>query len=58
MTLKEFIKENRDELDGIIARAIGQDINPLQTDAVRRLWVLNTESLYNWAKSEGCYEKI
>ena len=53
MTLKEFIKENRDELDACIARALGEETNPLANDHERRLWVLNDEGLYNWARSEG-----
>jgi hypothetical protein len=53
MTLKEFIKQNRQELDTCIARAIGRDKNPRPNDEERRLWVLNDEGLYNWARSEG-----
>jgi hypothetical protein len=53
MKLADFIRENREELDRCIARALGQDTNPLANDAERRLWVLNDEGLYNWARSEG-----
>ena len=53
MTLKEFIRENRDILDDCIARALGQDTNPRANDTERRLWILNDEGLYNWARSEG-----
>ncbi len=53
MTLKQFIKENRAELDACIARALGQETNPLANDNERRLWVLNDEGLYRWARSEG-----
>ncbi len=53
MTLAEFIKENREQLDSHIAASIGQDTNPLANDNERRLWVLNDEGLYNWARSEG-----
>lgn len=53
MTLAEFIKEHRTELDEAIAKAIGYPKNPYPNDSERRLWVLNDEGLYNWARSEG-----
>ena len=53
MTLKQFIKENRDELDACIARALGEEDNPNANDRERRLWILNDEGLYRWARSEG-----
>lgn len=53
MSLREFIKNNRQELDNCIARALKQDKNPRPNDDERRLWVLNDEGLYNWARSEG-----
>ena len=53
MTLKQFIKEHRAELDAFIARALGLPKNPIPTDAERRLWILNDEGLYRWARSEG-----
>ena len=50
MTMQEFIKQNRDELDMCIQQACpGANKN----DTERRLWVLNDEGLYNWARSEG-----
>ena len=50
MTLKQFIRDNRQELDEVIRRAVpGAAIN----DEERRLWILNDEGLYNWARSEG-----
>jgi hypothetical protein len=52
-TLKQFIQEHRSELDTCIARALKQDANPLPNDSERRLWILNDEGLYNWARSEG-----
>ena len=54
MTLKQFIKEPRAERDACIARALGQDRNPNANDNERRLWILNDEGLYLWARSEGC----
>lgn len=50
MTLKQFIKENRKELDECIQRvAPGSPRN----DNERRLWILNDEGLYRWARSYG-----
>ena len=54
MKLQDFIKEYRQELDEYIARTLGQDENPLPNDNERRLWILNDEGLYRWARSEGC----
>jgi hypothetical protein len=50
MTLKEFIKENKIELDTYIKKAVP---NVSLNDGERRLWILNDEGLYNWARSEG-----
>ena len=49
MTLQKFINQNRKEIDNYI-----KSINPgnRTNDEERRLWILNDESLYNWAKSE------
>ena len=51
MTLANFIKENREELDRCIKRVNPR--NPCFNDEERRLWILNDEGLYNWARSEG-----
>lgn len=53
MTLPEFIKQHRAELDAAIARALHLSHNPRANDAERRAWILNDERLYNWARSEG-----
>ena len=53
MTFKNFIKENRKEIDSFIAAALAREDNPYPNDRERELWVLNDEGLYNWAKSEG-----
>lgn len=55
MTFREFIRENREELDRCIASAIGCEVADLhhRNDEERRFWVLNDEGLYNWARSEG-----
>jgi len=50
MTLKQFIKDNRKELDAAIRRMCD---NYTLNDSESRLWVLNDEGLYNWARSEG-----
>lgn len=50
MTMKDFIKRSQPELDEAIKR---QCPNVRLTDAERRLWILNDEGLYNWARSEG-----
>ena len=45
-TLTEFIKNHRKEIDAMIK-------SPYKNDNERRLWILNDEGLYLWAKSEG-----
>ena len=50
MTLREFIKENREEIDIAIRNKLpGARID----DRERKLWVLNDEGLYHWAKESG-----
>lgn len=70
MTMREFIKANRTELDAAIMARVGNVPRtascycPLSgtdhkhegdkpNDAERRLWILNDEGLYRWARSEG-----
>ena len=55
MTLRAFIKEHRTELDEAIARAMGRTVEdlPYRNDEERRLWILNDEGLYLWARREG-----
>lgn len=50
MTLKNFIRENLEELDACIKRACP---NCRLNDHERRLWILNDEGLYLWARSCG-----
>ena len=50
MTMQKFIRENREELDAAIKRVCD---NCRLNDQERRLWVLNDEGLYRWARSEG-----
>ena len=49
-SLSSWIKENRSEIDSAIRNVVP---NAKIDDAERRMWVLNDEGLYNWAKSEG-----
>jgi hypothetical protein len=51
MTMQQFIRENRTELDECITRAC-PNIGRLNDDE-RRLWILNDEGLYRFARSEG-----
>ena len=46
----EFIRENRGTLDQAIKKVVP---NARLNDEERRLWVLNDEGLYLWARSEG-----
>jgi len=50
MQLRQFIKENRRELDQAIKSAVP---NARLNDEERQLWVLNDEGLYRWARSSG-----
>jgi hypothetical protein len=50
MNMQDFIRENREELDECIQRACP---GAPKNDNERRLWVLNDEGLYMWARSEG-----
>lgn len=50
MKMREFIKQNRKELDECIKRvSLADKLN----DSERQQWILNDESLYNWARSCG-----
>ena len=53
MTLKQFIRENAKEIDIHIAGCLHEDKNPRPNYEERRLWVLNDEFLYNWARGMG-----
>jgi hypothetical protein len=50
MTLAEFIKENKEEIDRAIKSACN---NCKLNNEGRRLWILNDEGLYLWARSNG-----
>lgn len=49
-SMREWIKENREELDRCIHRICS---NCTLNDSDRRQWILNDEGLYLWARSEG-----
>lgn len=51
ISIRTFIRENRKALDQAIWRAC-PGIGTLN-DEDRRLWVLNDEGLYLWARAEG-----
>jgi hypothetical protein len=52
MTLEEFIQENREELDACIQRVVDNPQFEID-DEERRLWILNDEGLYDWARDAG-----
>jgi hypothetical protein len=47
--LTDFIREHKEELDTHIKRTCP---NVSLNNEERRLWILNDEGLYRWAKSE------
>jgi len=64
MTLNNFIRENRSEIDTAINGALYRhdgnggrgtipDPPPKRNDSERALWIQNDEGLYSWARSEG-----
>jgi hypothetical protein len=46
-----FIKENKEEIDKHILHQV-KNIQKINNEE-RRLWILNDENLYSWARSEG-----
>ncbi len=52
MSKREFLKNNRKELDRIIREKLN-DPEYLLNDEERWQWVQNNEGLYLWAKREG-----
>jgi len=50
MTLKEFIKRNKTDIDESIKQACP---NARLNYSERRDWIMNDEGLYRWAQSEG-----
>ena len=52
MTLKEFIKVNKQDIDLSIRRVVDNDEFKI-TNSDREEWVLNDEGLYLWTKDCG-----
>lgn len=52
MSKREFLKQNRKEIDEAIRRKL-EDPNYKLNDREREMWLLNDEGLYNWARGEG-----
>lgn len=50
-TLSQFIKDNRHELTAAIRNAV-PNIKGIDNKEIK-MWVLNDEGLYNWAKQDG-----
>jgi hypothetical protein len=50
-SLRQFIREHREELTQAILRAC-PNAERIDDDE-RRLWILNDEGIYRWARSEG-----
>ena len=50
ISLRQWIKENRQEIDQCIRRVVP---NARIDDDERRMWILNDEGMYRWARSEG-----
>ena len=51
MSLSDFIRKNRAEISGeILIRC--PNISSIN-DEERRLWILNDEGMYSWARSQG-----
>ena len=50
-SLREWIRSHRQEIDATIKKVCGSQVRI--NDEERRLWVLNDEGLYWWAKGEG-----
>ena len=52
MTMRDFIRENREEIDRCVHSVPGME-DYRMNDNDRRDWVANDEGLYHWARSEG-----
>lgn len=64
MTMRDFIKQNRGEIDRAINSALYRydgnggrgkvpDPPPKRNDEERRQWILGDEGLYRWARASG-----
>lgn len=50
-SIRQFIRENKQEIDEVIRRAVSKDITLNNKD--REEWIMNDEGLYKWAQVEG-----
>jgi hypothetical protein len=64
MRLREFVRQNRAEIDRLIngvlyrhdgrgGRGVIPDPPPKRNDNERQQWIMNDEGLYAWARGEG-----
>jgi hypothetical protein len=51
MSISDFIENNRKRIDAVIKSRCPNC--RIDSDKERRLWILNEQSLYSWARSEG-----
>jgi hypothetical protein len=51
MTLEQFIRKNRRQIDRVIRR-VWPKVKPLN-DAERKVWILNETSLLVWVEAQG-----
>lgn len=52
MRMDKFIQANKEQLDNAIKSKVKNSGFKINNEE-RRLWILNDEGLYNWARSEG-----
>ncbi len=52
MTLKQFIRQNKEALDIYIETQVGKE-SAIKNNREREFWIRNDESLYRWARSKG-----
>lgn len=52
MTLKEFIKVNKQDIDLAIRKVVDNDEFKIDNEE-RELWILNDMGLFHWAKDCG-----
>lgn len=53
MSKREFIRQNRKEIDKIIRSGNGCSNIGSLNDSDREDWIMNVEYLYDWARREG-----
>ena len=53
MTMRKFIRENKQELIQAINRVRARNDTTKLTAKEIELWIMNDEGLYNWARCSG-----